>query len=112
MTSASVKVPRSHLRLTTRGRLVLTTLGALPLVVAAAVVALNGGGAIASGETASASFEYVQVMSGESLWELAGSISPESDPRDVVADIVHLNQLPSSDVQPGQQLAVPEQYVD
>ena len=54
----------------------------------------------------------MQVVSGESLWQLAEAIAPDADPRDVIADIVHFNQLPNSDVQPGQQLAVPEQYVD
>ena len=100
----------SHLRLTTRGRVVLAALVALPFLIAGGLAALGGGSATASNESSSSTFEYVQVASGQSLWELAESIAPEADPRDVVSDIVHLNQLTSADVQPGQRLAVPEQY--
>ncbi|MET3768431.1 LysM repeat protein [Marisediminicola sp. UYEF4] len=101
---------RSHLRLTRRGRLVLTTLSALPLVVAAGAFALNGGVAVASDSASSTTFEYVQVSSGQSLWQLAESIAPGADPRDVVSDLLHFNQLGSADVHPGQQLALPAKY--
>jgi hypothetical protein len=100
--------PRLHL--TKRGRVVLTALAALPLVVAAFFFATNGGGATATDEVSSVSFEHVTVQAGQSLWQLAGEIAPSADPRDVVADIVHLNQLDGSDLQPGQQLAIPTQY--
>ncbi|GAB3144220.1 LysM peptidoglycan-binding domain-containing protein [Marisediminicola antarctica] len=103
-------VRASHLRLTRRGRLVLTTLVALPLVAAAGAFALNGGVAVASNSSSSTSFEYVQVSSGQSLWQLAQSIAPAADPRDVVSDLLHLNQLGSADVHPGQQLALPAKY--
>ena len=42
--------------------------------------------------------------------ELAATVAPTVDPRDVVADIVELNQLDGADVQPGQRLAIPAQY--
>ena len=100
----------SHLRLTRRGRLVLTTLAALPLVVAAGAFALTGGVAVASDSSSSTTFEYVQVSSGQSLWQLAESIAPGADPRDVVSDLLHFNQLGSADVHPGQQLALPAKY--
>ena len=35
----------------------------------------------------------VTVQPGESLWAIAGTVAPERDPRDVVADIVQLNNL-------------------
>jgi hypothetical protein len=103
---------RTHLRLTRRGRVVLTTLAALPLVLGSVVLAVNGGGAAAEGTSSggSAAFEYVTVDSGQSLWELAQTIAPKQDPRDVIADIVNLNQLPSEAVQPGQRLALPAGY--
>lgn len=101
----------SHLRLTRRGRFVVTALVAIPLVIGAAAFAINGGGAIASGEaTQSTSFSHVTVSSGQSLWQIAERIAPSSDPRDVVAAIIDLNQLPSSLVMPGQRLAIPTQY--
>lgn len=74
------------------------------------MIALNGGGAIASGAGQATTFEHVQVQNGQSLWQLAASIAPDADPRDVISDILHLNQLDSADVHPGQKLAVPAEY--
>jgi hypothetical protein len=104
--------PRTHLRLTRRGRVVLTTLAALPLVLGSVAVAVNGGVAAAEGTSSvgATAFEYITVESGQSLWELAQSIAPKQDPRDVIADIVNLNQLASDAVQPGQRLALPAAY--
>ena len=101
---------RVRLRLTRRGRAVLSALVALPLVIGALVFALNGGGAIASGEQTHASFQYVTIESGDSLWSIAERVAPNADPRDVIADIVSLNGLESAVVSPGQQLAVPAKY--
>ena len=104
-------VPR--LRLTRRGRAVFTIIGAIPLVIVALAFGLNGvvcggGAAIASLDGASVSFEYVTVQAGQSLWELAEEFSPNADPRDVIMAIMKLNQLESSDVRAGQQLAMPQ----
>ena len=49
----------------------------------------------------------VTVQPGDSLWAIAGAVAPERDPRDVVADIVQLNNLDAARVIPGQQLFVP-----
>jgi hypothetical protein len=100
----------SRLRLTQRGRAFLFTLAATPLVVAALLFALNGGGATASLEGSDAAFQYVTVDTGETLWQLAEELAPAADPRDVIAEIVRLNQLESPDVYAGQQLAIPSQY--
>ncbi|SMH47524.1 LysM domain-containing protein [Rathayibacter oskolensis] len=100
----------THLRLTRRGRAVLATLGALPIVAGAFVFGLNGGGAVASGQSSDVEFQYVTVRAGESLWSLAEELAPESDPRDVVDDLLSLNQLPSAGIEPGQRLAVPSRY--
>ena len=113
-------VPGAHtrLRITRRGRAVLTAAAAVPLVVGALALALNGGLAAADGSTLSGSgasdsattFDYVTIQSGQSLWQLAERIAPSADPREVIADIVNLNQLPSESVQPGQRLALPAEY--
>jgi hypothetical protein len=100
-----------RLRLTPRGRGVLLTLAATPIVALALFFSLNGGGATASLEGSSVGFEYVTVDSGQSLWQLAESIAPASDPREVIDAIVRLNQLESTDVYAGQELAIPSQYV-
>ena len=47
------------------------------------------------------------MQPGESLWAIAGSVAPDRDPRDVVADIVQLNNLDAARVLPGQTLFVP-----
>ena len=100
-----------RLRLTKRGRGVLTTLAAAPLVIAALVFALNGGMATATLDGSGADFQYVTVDTGQSLWEVAETIAPHADPRDVIAAIMQLNQLESADVLAGQQLAIPAQYL-
>lgn len=96
-----------RLRLTKRGRGVLTFLAAAPLVIAAFVFALNGGGATASLEGSNVAFEYVTVESGQTMWQLAEELAPQSDPRDVIAQIVQFNQLDGADVYAGQELAIP-----
>ncbi|KFF60455.1 hypothetical protein JF66_04495 [Cryobacterium sp. MLB-32] len=118
ITSTTMATPR--IRLTRRGRVVLMALVASPLVAAAIVLALNGGGAFAAGpangagdgalRTELVSFTYVTVSSGESLWDVAQSIAPTADPRDVIVDIISLNQLSTDSVQPGQRLALPAGY--
>ncbi len=99
-----------RLRLTRRGRVVMTTLVAGPLVALALATALNGGIASASSEPPSHSLEYVTVQAGQSLWGLAESIAPSSDPRDVISDIVRLNQLEDSELHPGLRIAIPAEY--
>lgn len=96
-----------RLRLTQRGRAVVTVLVATPLVIAAFLFAINGGQATASLEGSNVPFEYVTVEPGQSMWQLAEELAPQSDPRDVIAQLVQFNQLSGSDVYAGQQLAVP-----
>jgi hypothetical protein len=103
-------VARPRLRLTRRGRAVLTILAATPLVAMALVLALNGGMAAANADLSTGTFQYVTVEPGQSLWQVAESIAPNADPRDVISDIVRLNQLDGSVVHPGEQLAIPTAY--
>lgn len=117
MSAASIgfgyDIPRSHLRLTKRGRTVFLTLAALPLVFAAFAYALNGGAATATIEDAPAqSYEYVTIAPGESLWQIASEIAPTADPRDVVYDILEFNGMSSAELFPGQRLALPTKYSD
>ncbi|RKO23153.1 LysM peptidoglycan-binding domain-containing protein [Pseudarthrobacter phenanthrenivorans] len=99
------------MRLTRRGRVVLI---GIPLVLLAALL-LSLAGFFNSPAKASDSMAdlaatptvTVTVQPGESLWGIAASVAPERDARDVVADIVQLNNLPAGGVHPGQQLFVP-----
>lgn len=100
---------RTRLRLTRRGRIVFTTLGALPLVGWAIVTILGSGGAAADvgAELGARTFEYVTVHQGDSLWAIAESIAPQGDPRVVIDEIMRLNGLDEATVEPGQRLALP-----
>ena len=99
-----------RIRLTRRGRVVFTSLAAAPLIAVAAWAGISALPAVANSSSSSVVIDYATVESGQSLWQLASSIAPESDPRDVVADLMRLNQLDSSTVSPGQRLAIPQQY--
>src|SRR5690606_12446223 len=85
-TRPEVRPAAPRLRITRRGRRVLTSLAAAPLVLAAFLFALNGGGAIASLESG-APLERITVSSGQSLWQIAGQLAPAADPNDVIAAI-------------------------
>jgi len=106
---------RVRLRLTRRGRAVIAVLVSLPLVIWLISASLNGGGATAtseSGASAGAVVTTVTVEAGQSLWEVAQVIAPNASTADVVADVMAINALESASVQPGQQLIVPERYLD
>ena len=103
-------IARPRLRITRRGRAVLALLVAIPLAIGAAVTGIGAIGAAAGTQGSTATFQYVTVDPGESLWQVADEVAPNADPRDVIAGIVSLNNLSSGDVQPGQRLAIPAQY--
>jgi len=108
--AAGTRVPRTRLRITRRGRRVVGTAVALGAAGIVAAGLLLGPGAVASDQAADVSFAQVTVEGGESLWQVASEIAPTKDPRDVVSDLVRLNNLPSAEVAAGQTLAVPEKY--
>lgn len=113
--SAGVVAPvvgRSRLRITSRGRMALAAIAAAPLVALALWFGLNSGVAGATSESGAGSvaIQHVTVQQGQSLWQIAETIAPHDDPRDVISAIVDFNGLQSSVVMPGQSLAVPPQY--
>lgn len=94
----------SSLRLTPRGRMVLWGLGAL-LVCMSVFFAST---AVASDPDPAIAVTTATVMEGETLWHFAKEIAaPDEDLRDVVALIQDLNDLPSAELQIGQQLLLP-----
>jgi hypothetical protein len=102
-----------RLRITARGRKVLAVVIALPVIATLGLLAMFGGGsAIATGSATTADFDYLTVQAGQSLWGIAEKIAPEADPRDVIAEIMSLNQLHESSVQPGQRIAIPADLAD
>jgi hypothetical protein len=104
---------RSRLRLTRRGRLVLGSVVSLPLIAAALWFGLDSGvvaAAQSSTQSSAGAFEHVTVKPGESLWQVAQTVAPHADPRDVVDALVDMNGLQTTVVTPGQTLVVPPQY--
>lgn len=92
------------LHLTRRGRRVVTTLA----VVLALAVGLVGGRAMASSPEQGIAVDVYTVGAGETLWSIAvGQAGPGEDVRDVVAELMSLNELASSNLAAGQQLLVP-----
>lgn len=96
-------------RLTRRGRLVLSALAVLLLVVSAV---LATGGALASAlapgaGSGAAAVERVTVRPGETLWGIAERTAPGVDPRETVAEIMDLNALRTSTVPAGSVLLIP-----
>lgn len=107
---AAATPAQPRLRLTRRGRVVLTILAAAPLVIIAAMLGLQSGGAVANDSGSSVVFDTETVLPGESLWSIAERVAPGTDPRDVVYELVALNGLQNSQVHPGQQIAIPLAY--
>lgn len=99
------------LRLTRRGRVVL--IGVPLILLAVLLLSLSGlfnspaKASDSAGDLAVTPTVTVTVQPGQSLWSIAGTVAPGRDARDVVADIVQLNNLSAGAVLPGQQLFVP-----
>lgn len=100
--------PVVRLRITRRGKLVAALALAI-LVFSIAWLGL-GGSAVATDSAGAGDLQYVTVQSGQSLWDLAHSIAPTADPRDVIAELSRLNGIQGSVIHPGEQLAIPPIY--
>ena len=103
--SPAVNVNRTPVVLTVRGRIVLGLI--LTLVVLFVWVLFGSGTADAAADSASPATSVVVVQPGENLWTIAQSVSPGSDPRDLVKRIRDMNGLGAEHVFPGQSLIVP-----
>lgn len=105
------RVRQAPLKLTRRGRFVFI---GVPLILLAALILSFSGFLNAPAKAAESASELsvtptvtVTVQPGESLWAIAEAVAPERDPRDVVTDIIQLNNLDAARVVPGQALFIP-----
>ena len=103
------EAPASPLRLTKRGRVVVTVAAALlvtviSLLAAGVAQATNHG---PSPRAARQNLVQVVVRPGQSLWSVAESADPGQDTRAVIQQIIDLNSLSGDTVFAGQQLWVP-----
>ena len=79
-----------------------------PALVVLAVIFIVPSTATATSEPVPGSgTEQTTVFPGQSLWELAVTADPDRDPREVMDEIVELNDLDSSVLVAGQLLEVP-----
>ncbi|WP_456786420.1 LysM peptidoglycan-binding domain-containing protein [Cellulomonas sp. P5_C5] len=102
---AHVSAPSAaHLRLTARGRAVLWILAAVAVVLTNLVASQ----ASADGPVSAQEVVRHVVQPGETLWQIAESVAaPSEDVRDVVVDLVRLNELPEAGLMAGQVIVVP-----
>jgi hypothetical protein len=111
--TAPARPVRTRVRLTRRGRIVVAALITACAVLVAALAWLAGTAraeAAGSGSPASAvyhSLRSVVVQPGESLWTIATQADPAGDPRAVMQEIIDINALHGTSVQPGQRLWLP-----
>jgi hypothetical protein len=63
--------------------------------------------AVDLGSSQTTAFNYISVMPGDSLWQLAEAHAKGQNPQDWVAEIILLNNLQSADLFPGDRLALP-----
>ena len=107
--STRARGAQPRLRITRRGRVVLTSLVALPIAVVAMIGVINGGGASATSGDSAVRLEQFTVQPGQSLWQLAEEYAPNADPRDFIAEVESLNGITAT-VEPGQVLDLPAIY--
>lgn len=105
-----------RLRITRRGRLVVTLLVALVVAAVALGLGLGAPTAEASGSagagSAASTLETYVVDGGQSLWDIAAEVAPQADPREFAAEVKKVNRLASSVLQPGQELLIPARFGD
>lgn len=63
--------------------------------------------ATANNNQSKVTFEYVTVEAGQTLWDLAEKVAPEQNTQDWMQEVVNLNGLTTTDLQPGQRIALP-----
>lgn len=113
MTAASLHQSAAPaLRLTARGRRVLAALLLAPLALGigiglAQIPAAFAGDPAVVGTGERERFRVHTVVGGETLWQISERIAGDRDVRDVVQEIMRLNNLPGAAIQAGQQLALP-----
>jgi LysM repeat protein len=99
----------SPIKLTRRGRLVLSTVsfGIMLAISAFSLFGIATSSAKATNETSNSVTTQIVVAPGETLWTIAARVNPEIDPRALIEDIKSLNVIEGSEVYAGQVLLVP-----
>ena len=91
-----------------RARLARTLFVVSALVLMVAGLIFNqSAAAFDQGSSQTTAFNYISVMPGESLWQLAQTHAKDQNPQDWIAEIILLNNLQSADLVTGDRLALP-----
>jgi hypothetical protein len=101
----SFRVHKQPIRLTRRGRRVVALLAIIPIALTFLLIGMRG--AVATDGTVQSETQSVVVKPGQSLWDVAVAISPNTDPRETIWLIQQLNTMETSEVLAGQALIVP-----
>ena len=99
------RVQKQPIRLTRRGRRVVALLAIIPIALTFLLMGMRG--AVATDGTVQSETQSVVVKPGQSLWDVAVAISPNTDPRETIWLIQQLNTMETSEVMAGQALVVP-----
>jgi nucleoid-associated protein YgaU len=103
----SAQTEPAALRLTRRGRMLLTAVSVLVFGAAILVLGLRVAGVLEPGPHFTHTVP-VQVAPGQTLWSIAQDTNPNQDPAAVVEKIANLNNLTTpADITPGQTLQIP-----
>jgi hypothetical protein len=106
MTASAVIRPK--FRLSRKARLVRTA-----ALLALVITGVNQFGQFAGAQATSKSttsigaIHYVSVRSGDTLWSLAQTYAPNTDPREWIDQVTVINNLGSAGVWVGQRIAIP-----
>lgn len=103
-------ITTQKLRLTRRGKLVLTGLVLMLVAVCVVLFALSRqtvSPAMAAEGLQSDTYQQILVQPGDTLWDISSRISQGSDHSAVLEHIVIYNDLENSELQVGQTLFVP-----
>ena len=106
------RVSGTPIRLTKRGRVVVTALVVTGLTIAALLVSLlaSGGAQATNHGQARAGYQgmhRIVVQPGQTLWSIASAAEPTADTRIVVQEIMTANALTSTTISAGQLIWVP-----
>ncbi|WP_344875275.1 LysM peptidoglycan-binding domain-containing protein [Allokutzneria multivorans] len=103
--AVACRVRRRSVAERVRGVLVALALTAVAVVALGLLAQLRG---IGDGPGVPEAVSIVEVGPGESLWQLARRVAPDSPSGAVIERIVELNELSDHVVHPGQPLRVPD----
>jgi LysM repeat protein len=94
-------------RINYRRRRIVAVLFAIVALTILAFSVAQSQSARATASAGKADFTYIYVESGDTLWSIATKYAPDVDPQEEITNIQNLNNLSSSNLEPGQRLALP-----